>query len=310
MKKLLAISVLWLLIFAGGNRPVEKPLITRRAIHEDYQKSSNDMIVTFIDVGQGNAVLVEAPTGETLLYDAGGTPEWSKSSWDPGMEIVVPYIGNKGIERVHYAVMSHAHGDHIGGFKAVIYNFDIDLFLDPGFLHATPIYNNLLNAVKLRKIEYALFKAGDGAKINLGPEIICKVFSPPGDFFFQGTNSDCNNSSVLLKIKYQNVSFLFPGDLEEQGEIYCVKKYGSELEANILQVGHHGSYTSSTKPFLSKVLPEVAVIPVGKNNVFGHPFPETLSNLESIGARIYRTDYDGNVVVYTDGKTFIVEIEN
>ncbi|MFH1416652.1 MAG: ComEC/Rec2 family competence protein [Elusimicrobiota bacterium] len=314
MKKFILIILLLLsahtLLTAGGRRPAQDPLIARRVSPTQYKKSSSDMVVTYIDVGQGNAVLVESPTGVTLLYDAGGTPEWSQSSWDPGIEIVVPFLKKRGIEKLDYAIMSHAHGDHIGGYKAVLYNFEVGKFLDPGYVYPSAIYEELLTAVKKKKIKYELVKAGYDDKIKLGSEITCRVFSPPPDHYHQGTNSDCNNSSVLLKISYGEVAFLFPGDLESEGEIYCAKKYGHELEANILQVGHHGSATSSTRPFLEMVMPEVAVIPVGKNNTFGHPNPAALSNLEAIGAEIYRTDYDGNVVIYSDGRKFIVEIGN
>ena len=305
----LLLIVYWAAV-AGGNRPADSPLIARRIPPVQYQKSAKDMIVTFIDVGQGNAILVEAPSGKTLLYDVGGNPEWVRSSWDPGLRIVVPFLNSKGIEKIDYAVISHPHGDHMGGYKAVIYNFDVQEFIDPGFAHPTMLYKELLETIKTRNIRYTISREGDGSKIDLGPGIKVRIFNPPKDFYFRGTPSDVNNNGILMKITYNDVSFLFTGDLEHYGEIYCAKKFGSELEANILQVGHHGSFTSSSKPFLNKVLPEVAVIPVGKNNVFNHPRPEALNNLKSVGAEIYRTDYDGHVTVYTDGKTFIVETEN
>lgn len=306
----ITLPVLWSSIFAGGKRAPGDALIARQVPLAKYKKTDKDMVVTFIDVGQGNSILVEAPSGAILLYDSGGNPEWMKSSWDPGWEIIVPFLESRGIEKLDYGVISHAHGDHISGFRTLIYSFDIDLFLDPGFAYTTMIYKNLLETIKSKKVNYGLIKAGDGNKIDLGPGIVCKVFNPPVDYFFRGTNSDCNNSSVLLKITYGDVSFLFTGDLEKKGELYCAKKYGDELEANILQVAHHGSFTSSNRPFLEKVMPEVAVIPVGEKNMFGHPRPEALSRLESIDAKIYRTDFDGNVTVYTNGKTFIVETED
>ncbi len=284
-------------------------MVARRIPPVKYEKSSNDMVVSFIDVGQGNAILVESPTGETILYDAGGNPVWMKSSWDPGMQLTVPYIKSRGINRLDYAMISHGHGDHSGGMKAVIYNFDIGMFYDPGYKYTGGPYLEMLQAIKAKNISYGYLKAGMKNKFNMGKDIVTKVFSPPKDFYFQGTNSDTNNSSIVLKIKYKDVSFLFPGDLESRGEIYCAKKYGHQLESNILQVCHHGSFTSSSIPFLKQVMPEVAVIPVGRNNPFGHPRPVALNNLKNVGAEIFRTDYDGNVVVYTNGKQFIVETE-
>ncbi len=304
---ILFVPCLWVICTGGGKRTPEAPLIARRVDPEKYKKSSDDLIVTFIDVGQGNCILVEAPSGTTLLYDAGGVPEWMQTSWNPGMDMVVPYIEKRGVKKIDYALMSHAHGDHIEGYKAVLYNFEIGKFMDSGFVFSSSIYKSLLHTVKSKKINYLILKEGGGKNINLGKDIICSVFNPPENYFHQGTNSDCNNNSIVLKIKYKNVCFLFPGDLEQEGELYCVKKFGKDLEANILQAGHHGSKTSSSKPFLEKVMPEIAVVPVGKKNTFGHPSPDSLSNLESMGAEVYRTDYDGNVIVYTNGESFIVE---
>jgi len=295
--------------FAAGNPGPEQSLVARRVQPVKYQRSAEDMAVTFIDVGQGLSILVESPSGARLLYDAGGTPEWMNSSWDPGLQIVVPYLEERRIRRLDYAVMSHAHGDHIGGYKAVLYNYKIGEFLDPGYAYSTMIYKSLLETVMTMKIKYRVAGEGDGGDIKLGNDIQCRIFSPPKEYHFQGTDSDCNNSSIIMKITYKNVSFLFTGDAEAKAELYAAKKYGSELLSNVLQVGHHGSYTSSSKIFLDCVVPEVAVISVGTNNTFGHPHPEALNNLENAGAEIFRTDYDGNVIIYTNGKTFTVETE-
>ncbi|MEA3506119.1 MAG: ComEC/Rec2 family competence protein [Elusimicrobiota bacterium] len=297
------------LLYAAGAGGGSQPLVARRIPPGQYEKSPSDMVVSFIDVGQGNSILVEVPSGKTLLYDAGGSLEWMKSSWDPGMKIVVPYLESRGIKKVDYAMISHGHGDHSAGFPAVIYNFNIGIFYDPGFPFEGGPYKDMLEALNARQVDYGILRAGDGDKIDLGKDVEVKVFSPPADFYFQGTNSDTNNSSILIKIKYKDVSFLFPGDLETRGEAVAAKKYSSELASNVLQVGHHGSFTSSTMIFLNQVMPEVAVIPVGKNNMYGHPRAVALNNLKRVGAEIFRTDYDGTVRVYTDGTKFIVETE-
>ena len=298
------------LLSAGGTRGKKSALlIARRVSPGQYKRSVNDMTITFIDVGQGNSVLVEAPSGIIMLYDAGGNPEWLKSDWDPGMAIISPLLDKKMISRIDYMVMSHAHGDHIGGLPSLVDNYEVKQFYDPGYPYTTMNYQSLLEKVKEKKAGYDIIMAGSGDKFNFGPGIKAAVFSPPKIGYFTGTNSDCNNSSILLKITYKNVSILLTGDIEEKAELYSAGKYGEELTSNIMQVPHHGSSTSSTRAFLEKVLPEVAVIPVGKNNTFGHPTPEALSNIEKIGAEIFRTDYDGNVVVYTNGETFMVETE-
>ena len=106
------------------------------------------MNVTFIDVGQGNAVFVQTPSGVNILYDAGGNPEWSKSSWDPGAKIIVPLLQKLNISDIDYAVMSHAHGDHSGGFSPVIDHYKVNVFFDPGYNHPTDLYKNLLEKMK------------------------------------------------------------------------------------------------------------------------------------------------------------------
>ncbi|NLB34260.1 MAG: MBL fold metallo-hydrolase [Elusimicrobia bacterium] len=295
---------------AAGQRGVgQDALLARRVPPARYQKTENDLLVVFLDVGQGNAVLIVSPEGKTLLYDAGGTPEWMGSSWDPGARVIVPYLDELEINELDYMLMSHSHSDHIGGMPAILNNFKVKTFLDPGFDPDSGLYADLLNLVRARGSDYMVIREGDGHKIDLGKSVKVEIFSPPADFYFRGTNSDSNNNSVLMKVICGDVSFLLTGDLEERGELYAARKYRSQLASNILQVGHHGSATSSSKPFLEQVLPEVALIPVGDRNTFGHPRAEALNRIESVGAEIYRTDYDGHVLVYTDGKTFVVETE-
>lgn len=296
-------------VYAAGQRGDSDPLSARRVPPARFHRSETDLMVAFIDVGQGNAVLIVSPEGKSLLYDAGGTPSWMASSWDPGARIVVPYLDALELDHIDYMAMSHAHGDHIAGMNAVLNNFQVKTFLDPGFDHDSRYYTELLELLRARGSDYMIVREGDGDKINLGEGVKVEIFTPPADFYFRGTNSDINNNSLLMKITYGDVSFLLTGDLEERGELYAARKYRSQLASNVLQVGHHGSSTSSSRPFLEQILPEVAVIPVGDRNTFGHPRPEALNNLESVGAEIYRTDYDGHVVIYTDGDTFIVETE-
>ncbi len=310
-KKILISSVLFLLfpavVNAAGNDKDTEHLVARRISPTRYEKTGEDLSVHFIDVGQGNAVFIETPSGKNLLYDGGGSPAWMKTSWDPGERIVVPYIKKLGYDRIDYVIVSHAHGDHIAGLVAVLKEFDIGVVFDPGYDHTGQSYTEFLEVIDQLDISFDIMRAGQGDKIDLGEDIVTTIFGPPEDYYFRGTNSDINNNSIVLKLKYGEVNFLFPGDLETRGEKYCVRQYREDLTANVLQVGHHGSRTSSTMPFLRQVLPEVAVIPVGENNTFGHPRPEALNNLEQVGAEIYRTDYDGTVIVYTNGEQFVVE---
>jgi len=308
----LRLIFLFVFILQGcvSSRPGKLPQTAERFVpYEKYSPRGKEMAVSFIDVGQGNSIFVESPSGRTLIYDAGGMPDWMETYRDPGRETVVPFIKKRGVEYIDYAVISHAHGDHIGGMKAVLESFEVEYFLDPGYPHTTHLYMDLLKTVREKEIRYKKIRSGGGDVIELGFGVSCEVFNPPSEYYFHGEGSDVNNNSVLLKITYGDVSFLFPGDMERASEMHVVGKYRGELSSNILQASHHGSNTSSTKIFLKRVMPEVAVIPVGERNQFNHPGQKALNNLRRIGAEIYRTDRHGHIIILTDGKTFTVKTQ-
>ena len=272
-----------------------------------YKRSDADLAVSFVDVGQGNCILAEFPSGKKMLYDAGGAPLWMDTQRDPGMEKVVPYLKKRGVKKIDYLIISHAHGDHIGGMQSVIRNFDIGIVLDPGFEHPSPLYERLLELIAEKEISYAIMRKGDGEMFDAGPDIKIKVLNPPADFYFYGTNSDANNNSIVIKLVYGNVSFLFTGDIERRAEKHLLERYRGSLEAEVLQVAHHGSNMSSMLLFMKAVSPELAIIPVGARNVYGHPGAGTLRNIEKSGAQVLRTDINANVRVYSDGEIFMVE---
>ena len=190
---------------------------------------------------------------------------------------------------------THPDLDHIGGLLAVLEYFHVDLFLDSGTISTTQTYEDLLKLVEKKNIKY---KIADGEEIQLEPELILQILSP----ISQNFANDPNNNSIVIKLKYDNISFLLTGDITEIAESLYVEQYGKKLKSTILKVPHHGSNNSSSALFLSCVQPETVIISVGKNNPFGHPSQITLERLKNID--VYRTDIHGHITVTTDGKEY------
>ncbi|MBA3053175.1 MBL fold metallo-hydrolase [bacterium] len=266
--------------------------------------SKNILSVTFIDVGQGDSIFIQTPEGKNILIDAGnGATEWS--SFDAGESIVVPFLKKQGIKKLDYMIMSHPHNDHIGGLPAVLKAMPVDTFVDPGFQYNSWVYENLLKLVEEKGCKYVEARAGD--KITLDKYCSFKVFNPPPDKYFRG-GSEPNENSLVLKLAYKDISFLFTGDCEKQGERYMVKRFKKDLLCTVLKVAHHGSVSSSTQEFMDWAQPLFAVICVGARNRFGHPKKATLKRLTDYGCKIFRTDQDGSVRITTDGKRYKTEL--
>lgn len=269
---------------------------------EEYKYTKDDLEINFIDVGQGDCTLVTTPCGKNLLIDAGGSPYWmGEDRWDPGENVVVPYLMENSIKTLDMLIVSHPHGDHFGGMFAVLNSVKVLNFIDNGYLEGDPDYSDLLKIVENKKIPYDQFKEGDTFEIE--PNIFLIVYYPPRNGFpFEGAN----NSSIVAKIRYKNFSVLFPGDIEIEAENYICSKYKKELNSTVLKVPHHGSRTSSSVQFIKCVSPEVAVICCGKNNMFGHPHNEVVARYVKRKVDVYRTDLNGSIKVITNGTEYTV----
>jgi len=246
--------------------------------------TTGDLAVHFIDVGQGDSVLLQF-RDKTMLIDAGERGMGGR---------VVTYLENLGVERLDVVVATHAHSDHIGGLATVISAFPVGRFVDAGQAHPTATYENLLVLVEEKGIPYTA--AVRGQTIALDPDLDIRVLNPAAQPL-----GDVNEDSVVLKATYGDISYLFTGDAGKPAE-ESMAKAGLDLDADVLKVGHHASRYASSAEFLSAVSPAVSVILVGEGNDYGHPHQETLDRLEAIGSRIYRTDIDGTILVSTDGR--------
>ena len=245
--------------------------------------------VHYINVGQGDSSFVELPNGETILIDA-GIPSQGY--------VVTNYIKGLGYTDINYVVATHPHNDHIGGLPTVLESFKVGKFYMPNKEHTSNIFMTMLTAVQSNGCKAVYAKSG----LSVIDEGNLKVnFAAPVSSGY----SDLNNYSAVLRISYNKSSFLFTGDAEDIVESELISS-GQTITADVLKVGHHGSDYSSTAAFLSKVKPKYAIISVG-NNSYGHPTPEALTRLDDVGAKIYRTDEVGTIVVTTDGKTYTLD---
>ena len=254
--------------------------------------SDGKLSAYFLDVGQGDSELLIFGN-RTILIDAGET--------DMGDRVVAD-LKRLGVTRIDLLVATHSHSDHIGGMQKVLTAFPVGQVLDAGVPSASSIYENFLNRIDKEQVPYTV--AEQGRTIDLDPSLRILVLSPPKE----RVNDDPNENSVVLRISYGTVSFLFTGDLSGDGED-ALTKTGYALDAQVLKVGHHGSEYATSKTFLSRVHPEVAIIEVGKDNPYGHPHEPTLQRLADAGVTVYRTDRDGTILVRSDGTSYSVTTE-
>ncbi len=263
--------------------------ITADTYSSDYQKNSlaldSPLCVHYIDVGQGDSIYVKLPNGENLLIDAGDN--------DAGVN-VTGYLKDLRVKKIDYLVATHPHSDHIGGMDDVINKFDIETMYMPDVTHNTSTFSSLLDAIEKNNVKLKVAKSG--VSILKEENLSVDILSPDGK-----TYEDMNNYSAVVKITYGDTAFLFMGDAEKVIE----NKLKSGLKSDVIKVGHHGSDTSTGEKFLQRVSPEVAVISVGENNDYSHPHNEVVSRLKKHNINIFRTDYDGTVVIGSDGEKIV-----
>lgn len=258
----------------------------------------------FLDVGQGDAIFVLTPGRRTVLIDGGGKPEGTNAGgYDPGERVLTPFLRRRGITRIDDLVLTHPHGDHVGGLEAILRNFEIGRVWYGGRPFPSAPYQRWLSRLSAGGVPYAVPRAGD---LMVKDEDLAIRFLHPGDWPLDGTRSDENNNSLVLKIDYGQISFLLTGDIESEGEKHLLAQRPGDLAAAVLKVGHHGSDFSSTGPFLDQVGPALAIIQVGRNS-FGHPGAAAVERLESRGIEVLRNDLDGAVTVKTDGRGLAVD---
>jgi competence protein ComEC len=252
-----------------------------------------ELEITFLDVGQGDAIHLTFPDGRQMLLDAGmWTPQF-----DYGERVVFPYLNSEGIRHLDGIIISHPQGDHMGGFLHILDHMPVDELWDTPNKHRSVLYSRLLDRITLSGTPIRRLKAG---QIIRQGGVDLYVLSPDST---QLSTGNVNDGSLVIKLVYGATSVIFMGDVEATAEERLLA-YGDFLQTDWLKVGHHGSATGTSAAMLEKGRPKGALISVGRNNLYKHPSEEVIVRLEKICPQIHRTDMDGALVLTSDGRTW------
>lgn len=255
---------------------------------------SEELTVHFIDVGQGDSILITAGE-DSMLIDCG---EIGKAS------VVENYLASQGVDQLDYVIGTHPHSDHMGCMDEIVNYYDIGELILPHLpakdVPTTKYFERFLDAAEARGLN--MTEAKVGRKISLG-DGECEIIAPCSEKY-----SNTNNYSVGVIIRHGENSFLLTGDAEASAEKEMLES-GRLADVDVYKAGHHGSDTSSSDGFLDKISPETAVISCGTGNSYGHPSKSTLDKFAERGIEVYRTDLSGTVKIISDGKELAVKTE-
>lgn len=253
----------------------------------------DELRVTVLDVGQGDAIVIQSPSGKVLLVDAGGIlPDGD----DQGRRVVAGFLRQCGVRRIDALLLTHTDADHIGGAPTLLERFPIGFLLDNGQNPRSSLLDHILTAAHHQGVPRKTARRGQ--TLDFGDGVTAQILAPAE----AQTHGADNEASIVVRLSYGRIAFLLTGDAEANSEADMVRS-GQPLAADVLKVGHHGSHTSSTPAFLTAVHPRLAVISVGAHNNYGHPAPDVVERLQNSGAQLYRTDRDGAVTCHSDGVT-------
>ena len=258
--------------------------LTKSNSNKANNADTNKILVHYIDVGQGDCILVQV-TNKNLLIDSGPKSDRRK---------LFNYLSGLNLNKLDYVIATHPHEDHIGNMDDIIKTYSIGTFYAPKVESTTKSFEDMADALKDKNLKVHVLKNNSNS-IDLGENTKVNVFSPNKDFY-----DNLNNYSPVIKIQYGNTSFWFTGDAEKEVEKEILNN-NEDISADVLKVGHHGSSTSTSKDFLKKVNPSIAVISVGKDNIYNHPDDITTKLLDESNIKTYRTDKDGTIVIWSDG---------
>ena len=253
-----------------------------------YFASSQNLRVTFFDVGQGDAIFIEAPGGNQILVDGGPDSRILAKLgrimpfWDGSLDLLI---------------VTHPHADHLAGLLDVLKRYDIGMVMTSDVGHGTPEYAEWQALVKRYSVPVVI--ARKGQRIDAGSGVIFDILSPAEDA--AASASDPHDANIVSRLSYGETTILLTGDAEKALEHRLVFEAPDMLDADILKVGHHGSKTSSTEVFVKAVSPDMAVISAGKKNRYGHPHADVLERFARLGIPVFRTDQMGNITIESDG---------
>ncbi|KKR21272.1 MAG: hypothetical protein UT48_C0010G0020 [Parcubacteria group bacterium GW2011_GWE2_39_37] len=253
-----------------------------------FYKEKDFLEIDFLDVGQGDSILIKAPTGQNILIDGGPDNSVLRRLsenlpwWDRQIDLMV---------------LTHPHDDHVGGLIEVLKHYQIKRILYTGVVHSSPSYLAWLEQIKKRNVVLTIIDRPQ--TIYFSPD--CKmVYISPQESLVGKSVTNLNNSSLIAKVEYKKVSALLVGDAEAEIEEGMMAR-GQDLSAGLIKIGHHGSDTASSEEFIRAVKPSFGVIQVGKDNSFGHPSKRTLKKLERNNVSVFRNDLQGTIRMSSKG---------
>ena len=250
---------------------------------EKAEISDAALSVHYIDVGQADAALLFSG-GKTMLVDGGNRED---------SNLIAAYLKKHSVSHLDYVICTHAHEDHVGGLSGALSVSSAGEIFAPKTEADTKVYKNFKTKAKEQGV--AVKNPSPGESFTFG-ESTAEFLGPVTE-----KTDELNNTSLVLKVTCGEKSFLFTGDAERDEELSIIDA-GYDVSATVLKVGHHGSNSSTSYPFLREVMPEIAVISVGKNNDYGHPDDKVLTRLRDAGVTVFRTDELGDIIIETDGK--------
>ncbi len=261
------------------------------------------LLVAFLDVGQGDAIVIITPSKKVIVIDTG---EYDGRSKKKSSDIISNFLKMYDIKKIDCMVLTHSHSDHIGGAYNLLKNFEVGEVWDTGHKSTSALYLKILNLIKEKKIKYIIPNVND--KIAVDTAVNIRVLHCLKTTSVKYLNT--NNTSIVLKLEYNNFSTLFTGDIEAPIEKNLVDSDSVSLKAVVLKAPHHGSSTSNSIDFLKAVAPQFTVISVGQNNRYNHPSQTVLNRYKEFSdMKLFRTDQQGTIEMLTDGKELKVKLQ-
>lgn len=250
----------------------------------EYPDILNNFSVHYIDVGQGDSILIREPGGKTMLIDTGNNGDG---------EMISEYLSTYDIDKIDIIIGTHPHADHIGGLDELLDIYNVGKIFMPKLARDTKTFRDLADKLREKNMKASVPYAGQ--VFNLG-DAVCTIMSPNSEMY-----ENTNDYSIVIKVEYGDTWFLFTGDA---GVISLSEILDADydLKADFLKVSHHGSHDGTSKEFLKAVEPLWAIISLGADNDYGHPHAETLELLDDAGVNVLRTDLNGTIIIVTDGK--------
>jgi beta-lactamase superfamily II metal-dependent hydrolase len=249
---------------------------------------AGNVTVSFLDVGQGDAILIRSPEGKVALVDAGQTND------------ILDVLKEEGVEKIDAVIASHHHADHIGGMDEVVEKYKPKVYVDSGSSHTSTTYKKVLSAVKAAGCQLVQPKKESERKIELG-SVVLRLFPQPTE-----DEDNENNNSVGIRMEYKDFSVLLTGDSEDDERAWWLKNADSTLlrRVTVMKAAHHGSHNGMNAAWLKAAKPKLVVISCGEGNSYGHPHKKPLRLLKRSKVPVKRTDLDGTITIESDGETW------